>query len=55
MHMLWIIRSLSVGIDKVESTVLTTIPRQVTWVLGGTSFLSFTVRPSSGNNSCNLT
>ena len=54
-HIALIIASFSGGMEMVKCTVLTTIPRQVTWVLGGTSFLELTVRPSSDNNCCNLT
>ena len=46
--------NLSVGIDTVKSTVFTTIPRQVTFVEGGTNFLLLIVKPNSSNNSCNL-
>ena len=54
-HIALIISNFSEGIDMVKSTVLTTILRQVTCVLGGTNFLLLTVRPSSASNSCNLT
>ena len=54
-HIALMVSNFSEGIEMVKSTVLTTMSRQVTCVLGETNFLLLTVRPSSANNSCHLT
>ena len=54
-HIALLFTSFSGGIEMLKLIVFTTIPRQVTCVLGGTSLLELKVRPSSDNNCCNLT
>ena len=44
----------STGIETERSTVSTRIPKHVTSVLGGTSFLVLTARPNSASNCYNL-
>ena len=53
-HIALMISNFSEDIEMVKLTVSITMPRQGTCVLGGTSFLLFTVSPCSASNLCNL-